>query len=95
MKQIPESLNRLRSDLHSPTWAGYLSQKGESGGQDRLVGRPGVTPTLLDPGTSLSWVWIERELAEVPESGQDPLYMQSWVGVWKLGESSVHLCTHP
>lgn len=54
-----------------------------------------MTPTLLDLGTSLPWVWIERELAEVPKSGQDTLYMQSWVEMWKLGEISVHLFVHP
>lgn len=89
MKQIPESLN-IKSDLQSPTWAGYLSQRVRV--EDS---RPGVTLTLLDLGTSLPWVWIERELAAVPESGQDTLSMQSWVGVWKLWEISVHLFTHP
>lgn len=51
-----------------------------------------MTPTLLDLGTSLPWVW--RELAEVPEAGQDTLCIQPWVGVWKLGEISVQLFVH-
>lgn len=76
MKRIPEPLNILRSDLQSPTWAGYLSQRERVEDRTGQAGQQtGVTPTLLDLGTSLPWVWIERELAEVPASGQDTLYV--------------------
>lgn len=61
MKQTPESLNIPEPDPQRPAWAGYFSLKERVEDRTAWSVDPRVTSTPLDLGTSLPWVWIERE----------------------------------